>query len=215
MTTLAVIGATGYAGGHITDEALRRGHEVVGVSRTASREAARHGLTARAGSITDATLLDDLARQASTVVVAVRAASDGTALLPGLVPALLNASVRHGARLGFVGGAASLRVAPGGPALIDTPDFPEEYKPEARAHVSVLEILRAAEDQADWFYVSPSAMFGAEAPGERTGSFRTGDDVLLSDAQGGSTISGADYAIAFLDEIERPAHHRTRFTVGY
>jgi hypothetical protein len=99
--------------------------------------------------------------------------------------------------------------------VIDSPDFPTEAKPEASAHAAVLEQLRNSSSDVDWFYVSPAMGFGSWAPGERTGTYRVGDDVLLTDANGKSEISGADYANAIVGEIERPAHRRARFTVAY
>jgi putative NADH-flavin reductase len=108
-----------------------------------------------------------------------------------------------------VGGAGSLEVAPG-KRLIDQPDFPEAYKPEASKGGEFLDLLRS-EKQLDWTFLSPSALFVA---GERTGKFRLGKDTLLSNDKG-SSISFADYAIAMVDEIEKPAHSRQRFTVGY
>jgi putative NADH-flavin reductase len=215
MTKIAIIGATGYAGGHIKEEALQRGHQVIAVSRHATAADAAPGVEARAGSIDDRELLDAVFGDADVVIVATHGAQDGQPFLVKLVPDLLALAREHGTRLGFVGGAGSLHVSPDGPRLIDTEAFPEEYKPEASAHAQVLEALRADDSGADWFYVSPAAEFGSWAPGERTGSFRLGDDVLLSDADGHSRIGGADFAIAILDEIEQPAHRRARFTVAY
>ncbi|MET7477036.1 NAD(P)H-binding protein [Streptomyces sp. NPDC005648] len=214
MAIITVFGATGYAGGHITDEALRRGHEIIAVNRTGSAEA-RPGVTPVAGSIDDEALVRDLAAKSDVVVVAVHGSVDGEPFLLPLVPSLLAAAAEGGARIGVVGGAGSLRVAEGGPRLIDTPDFPDVFKPEAGSHAQVLEQLRAADSGGDWFYVSPAAEFGSWVPGERTGTFRLGGDVLLSDADGKSFISGADYAIAFVDEIDEPTHRQARFTVAY
>jgi putative NADH-flavin reductase len=108
-----------------------------------------------------------------------------------------------------VGGAGSLFVAPD-QRLIDQPDFPAEYKPEASKGATFLEFLKTVND-LEWTFLSPSALF---VPGERTGRFRVGkDELLVSDA--GSSISFEDYAIAMVDEIERPKHIRQRFTVGY
>jgi hypothetical protein len=214
MTKLVVFGATGYAGGRITDEALRRGHSVVGVARKA--EGLPEGVEARAGSMHDAGFVADVTRGADVIVVATpgRADDEGRRLLDA-VPTLVDAARAAGARLSFVGGAGSLHVAEGGPRLIDTPDFPDAYKPEAGSHADVLAALRALPEDVDWFYVSPAAEFGAWNAGERTGEFRVGGDVLLSDAAGHSGISGADYAIAFVDEIDEPKHRRARFTVAY
>jgi len=87
--------------------------------------------------------------------------------------------------------------------------------PEAGGHVEVREALRATPPEVDWFYASPVANFGAHVPGERRGRYRVGGDILLADADGESAIGGEDYAIAFVDEIEKPAHRRRRFTVAY
>lgn len=213
MSKIAIIGATGYAGGHIQDEALDRGHDVIAVSRTAP-QAPGAGVEVRPGSLEDRELLAALFADADVVVVATRSTADDKPFLPALVPGLLSLAREHGTRLGFVGGAASTLVSPDGPRLLDTPGFPDAYKLEAATHAEVLDLLRADDSDADWFYASPAAMFGAHAPGERTGSYRTSDDLLLSDSDGNSNISGADFAVAILDEIERPAHRRARFHVA-
>ena len=109
-----------------------------------------------------------------------------------------------------VGGAGSLEVAPG-KKLIDTPNFPAAYKPEAGAGGVFLDLLRGEKD-IDWTFLSPSALIGA---GERTGKFRLGGDQLLTAPDGKSSISYEDYAVALVDELEKPAHSRRRFTVGY
>lgn len=114
------------------------------------------------------------------------------------------------ARLLVVGGAASLYAAPR-MRLFDSPNFPEAYRPEASAGIAFLEALRQSRE-LDWTFLSPSALF---MEGPRTGSFRLGHDDLLVGAEGKSWISFADYAIAMLDEFEKPAHSRQRFTVGY
>ena len=110
----------------------------------------------------------------------------------------------------MVGGAGSLEVAPG-VALVSTPEFPQIYKAEAEKGAAFLELLRK-EAELNWTFLSPSALFTA---GERTGQFRLGTDQLLVASDGQSSISFEDYAIALADEIERPAHVRRRFTVGY
>jgi putative NADH-flavin reductase len=109
-----------------------------------------------------------------------------------------------------VGGAGSLEVAPG-QKLVDTPTFPAAYKPEALKGGEFLQALRAEKD-LDWTFLSPSAMIAA---GQRTGKFRLGGDQLLSDENGKSSISYEDFAVAMVDELEKPAHSRRRFTVGY
>jgi uncharacterized protein len=213
MAKLVVFGATGYAGGRIGAEALRRGHEVAGVARNTG--SVPDGVDALQGSLHDEEFVAQVTKGADVVVVATPAREiDGKKLIDS-VPALARIARENGARLSFVGGAASLHVAEGGPRLFDTPEFPAEYKEEAGSHAEVLSLLREQDEDLDWFYVSPAAVFGSWAPGERTGEFRIGGDVLLTDENGESKIGGDDYAIAYVDEIEQPKHRRARFTVAY
>jgi hypothetical protein len=219
VTTIAIFGGTGYAGSAIRDEALKRGHRVISVTRSLPAGAPdTPGLEFRQGSVHDPALVDRVAAEADVVVVSIRFAPDGSGAgvkLLDAVPALTRAAAAHGTRLGVVGGAASLLVAEGGPRLIDTPEFPEQFKPEAGSAAEALEALRADTTGADWFFLSPAAGFGSYNPGQATGKYRLGGDILLTDESGKSEISGADYALAFVDEIDTPAHHRTRFTAAY
>ncbi|WP_267245267.1 NAD(P)-dependent oxidoreductase [Streptomyces sp. PR69] len=206
---LAVLGATGMAGSRIVAEALDRGHAVTGFARRHDgQEAAaeRPGLTRVTADVSAAATLE----QAVDGTDAVVSALPGRAVLP-ILDTLAGLARARQRRLLFVGGAGSL-LLPSGERVIDQPGFRDEWKPEASAHVELLDALRALPDDADWTFLSPSALF---TPGERTGVFRLGGDELLTDAEGDSRISGEDYAAALLDEIERPAHVRRRFTVGY
>jgi putative NADH-flavin reductase len=114
-------------------------------------------------------------------------------------------------RILTVGGAGSLEIAPG-KQLMDQPDFPAAYKPEAIAGREALEVWRREGDGLDWTYISPAAEI---KPGERTGKYRTTDDRLLVDDRGKSEITYEDYAVAVLDEIENPRHVGKRFGVAY
>jgi putative NADH-flavin reductase len=200
MASIVIFGGTGYAGSAIATEAERRGHSVIVVSPSDSLPPS--GVTKRQGSVSDAELVDELASGADVVLVATRAAGGE---LSQALPSLTEAAAKHGTRLGFMGGAGSLHVSEGGPRVVDLPEF----------HADVLTALRATPEDVDWFYVSPGAAFGAYNPGEATGQYRIGEDILLADADGNSTISGQDLAKAFVDEIEHPAHRRQRFTVAY
>lgn len=202
MAKIAIFGGTGYAGGHIAREAAERGHTVSVVSRSAG--------TDLHGTFDDAEFVNQVARDHDEIVIATQ--PDG--LLEAL-PTLLDGAREGGARLSFVGGAGSTLVAEGGPQLVQTPEFPDEYKAVALAHGAVLDALREDAKGADWFYVSPAAVFGAWAEGEKTGSYRVSDDVLLADAEGNSTIGGADYAKAYVDEIESRSHVNKRLHVAY
>ena len=214
MSTIVIFGGTGYAGGNIVREAVSRGHQVVSYSRTAPAEQAE-GVEYRTGSLTDDTVLAQAATDADDLVVATHGADVGGSPLVDHVARLTAAAIEHGARLSFVGGAGSLHVTKGGPRLVDTPDFHDDWKPEALSHAKVLDALRAGPQELDWFYVSPAALFGSFAPGETTGRYRLGGDELVTDAEGNSEISGTDFAKAYVDEIEQGKHPRQRFTVAH
>lgn len=214
MARIVVIGGTGYAGGHIVAEAVRRGHEVVAFSRSAP-DAPLAGAHYVQGSVLDVDAVRALVDGADVVISSLSPRGDMSDLaveaLAGVVTALTGTSTR----LGVVGGAGGSLSAPGGPRLYDL-DFPEEYKHEAKAGIDALALLEASDPSLDWFFVHPAEVFGPWAEGERTGHYRIGDDgVVVRDAEGTSTISGADFALAMIDEVERAAHHRARFTVGY
>lgn len=201
---IAIIGATGRVGTRLIDEALRRGHQVTAIARTASRLPSRAGLTTKDVDVADGAALSTALAGHDVVYSSVRFLQ---ATAEQIVRAVKAAGVP---RLLVVGGAGSLEVAPG-KALIDTPEFPEAYFAEASAGRDFLNALHS-EKALDWTFVSPAAIF---EPGERTGHFRLGKDTLLADANGKSWVSMEDFAIAFLDETEHPAHRRQRFTVGY
>jgi uncharacterized protein len=109
-----------------------------------------------------------------------------------------------------VGGAGSLEVAPG-TRLMDTPDFPAEFKAEAGQGADALAFFQSLSD-LDWAYVSPAAFIH---PGERTEHYRLGGDQLLVDENGNSEISAEDYAIAIADLLEQGAHPRERVAVAW
>ncbi len=212
MTTIAVFGATGYTGGNIATEASARGHRVVAIARNTDPLASRSDLDVRPGTLFDENFVRDVATGADVLVVALQAHGTG---LAEYIPALGRIVSENGARLGLVGGAGNLRVTQDGPRVLDTALFPEEFREDGNAHAAVMAQLRALPEDVDWFSLSPPAVYNAGNRGERTGTFRVGDDVLLVDAEGTSYISGEDYAIAFVDEIEKPTRHRTVFTVAY
>lgn len=213
MARIAVIGGTGYAGSHILAEAVRRGHTAVSVARKAPAERI-HGVTYIEGTILDAPSLTAELQGADAVVVAISPRGDMAERAVEAVLELANELSSTDTRLGVVGGAGGSLSEPGGPRLFDL-DFPEEYKAEAQTGIDILEGLRATPESLDWFFVHPAEIFGVWNPGERTGAYRVGGDVVVRDENGVSNISGADLGVAFIDEIETPKHHRERFTVGY
>ena len=212
MTRIAVIGGTGYAGGHIVAEAAERGHTVVSVARKLPAERV-DGATYVEGTLLDAPALVAELEGVEVVVFATSPRGDMAGKMRDAVTEVIR-ELPLSVRVGVVGGAGGSLVAPGGPRVIDS-GFPDEIKPEAMEAIGILEDLQADTTGREWFYIHPAGGFGAWAPGERTGSYRTGGDVIVTDDKGESFISGADFAIAVLDEIESPAHVRRRFTVGY
>ena len=201
---IALIGISGRVGSRLAAELLKRGHAVTGIARDVSNIELRPNLGLKAVDANQAESLIPFLEGHDVVVSSSRFVSTDPR---AVVAAVKKAQVP---RLMVVGGAGSLEVAPG-VALMDAPEFPEAYKPEARAGREFLEALRA-EKTLDWAFLSPSAEF---EPGERTGKYRLGGDQLLVDVQGRSWISMEDYAIAFADELENTTHSRQRFTVGY
>ncbi|MDE0547126.1 NAD(P)-dependent oxidoreductase [Microbacterium sp. C7(2022)] len=213
MTRIAVIGGTGYAGSHIVAEAVERGHTVVSVARTLPTERIE-GVTYIEGTLLDAPSLVSELTGVDVVISTVPARGDMLGQVRPNVAALVDALPAE-VRVGVIGGAGGSLVAPGGGRVVDQPSFTEEYKPEALEAIGILEDLQRTDAARDWFYVHPAGGFGAWNPGERTGEYRDGGDVLVTDADGESYISGADLAVAVIDEIERPRHSRERFAVGY
>jgi uncharacterized protein len=211
--TIALIGASGYVGSAILREALWRGHHVTAVVRNTARLIAQPGLQAIAADVLDTAALTSVLAGHAAVISAFSGHSQAQIReyygrgLRSIIAAAKQARVP---RLLVVGGAGSLDVA-SGVQLVDTPHFPAQWKQTAEGARDALNLLRQ-ERQLDWTMLSPSALLER---GIRTGKFRLGADQLLVDAAGESYISLEDYAVAMLDELERPTHSRQRFTAGY
>ncbi len=212
---VALIGATGFVGSQLLNEALNRNHEVTAIVRRTERLPVRPGLRAEAADIMDTDALAALLAGHDAVM----AAYNPDRTVPGDVfermvagaGAIIEATKKAGVkRLLVVGGAGSLEVAPGQQA-IDQPDFPPEWKGGAGGTRQFLYLLKAEPD-LDWTFLSPAAVL---QPGERTGTFRLGGDQMLVDAEGQCRISTQDYAVAMIDELENPKHTRKRFCVAY
>jgi len=213
MARIAVIGGTGYAGSHIVAEAVSRGHTVVSVARTVPAERIE-GATYIEGSLLDVPGLVSELQGVDVVVAAVPARGDMVGNVRNNIAELV-AELAENVRVGVIGGAGGSLIDEGGERLVDQPSFTEEYKPEALEAIGILEDLQSGPASRDWFYIHPAGGFGAFNPGERTGEYRIGGDVLVTDPDGESYISGPDLAVAVVDEIESPQHSRERFTVGY
>jgi uncharacterized protein len=201
---IAVVGASGNAGSRIVAELARRGHAVTAIARNPDKIAKAANVIPTQGDASDEAGLTRLLKGHDVAISSIHFLASDPAKLIGA------AKASGVGRYLVVGGAGSLEVAPG-VRLVTTPNFPPQYKAEAEKGAAFLDRL-VQEKELNWTFISPSALF---VPGERTARFRLGTDQLLTGADGKSWISFEDYAVALADEIEKPAHVRKRFTVGY
>jgi putative NADH-flavin reductase len=200
---VALIGASGQVGSRVLKELVLRGHHVQALNRHPENIPLLAGVKATAVDVGDVEALAAALKGCEAAISAVKFKDfDGQQMI---------AAMRAGGirRYLVVGGAGSLEVSPG-LLEMDNPKFPSHVRPEAQKGAAYLQQLRDSE--LDWTFLSPSRSF---VVGERTGKFRLGKDQLLFDAAGKSSISFEDYAIALVDELERPRHVKERFTVGY
>ncbi len=209
---IALYGGNGYAGEAIRAEALRRGHDVAVLSRTAKAASDDAAAQTKVGDIHDALSIDEVTLDSDVVIVSIPGYEIDGKKVADAIPALLEAAARNDARIGVVGGSGTLKVSEGGARLMDTPDFPPPALPSSLGQADVLAHLEAA-SSGRWFYVSPPLVFGARFPQEPAGAYLLGADVLIKDSQGQARLGAADLALAVLDEIEKPRHENSRFSV--
>jgi putative NADH-flavin reductase len=211
---IAVIGASGWLGGAIAREALARGHEVTAIGRDPARLASLEVTAVAHADVTDPAAIAGPVKGNDAVVVAVvDRANENWDVIPRAAAALLEALPMVGVkRLLFMGGAGSLEDE-SGVRLVDKPDFPPEYVPEALAQAEALAALRKSSGVVEWSYLSPSPML---IPGEKNGNYRVrAGDRALVDERGESRIAAGDLAAAALDELEQNRFPGQRFTAGY
>lgn len=201
---IVLAGATGNIGSRILDEALRRGHRVTGLSRDPAKLAARSGLQAKKANTAEVAAFADALKGHDAAILSVKWNEND---VHQVLDALRKAGVK---RCLFVVGAGSLLRTDGRTHfdhMAEKGIQPPTSKPAALALAEVQKVAGL-----DWTAISPPASI---QPGERTGKFRLGRDHLLEDDKGKSEISREDFAIAILDEIEKPKHIRQRFTAAY
>ena len=208
---VALYGATGKSGSRILKELVSRGHRVTAIVRNPAKLAQTGpGVDVRQDDLSDARKIAAAVDGAEAVISAYAPPQEDVDAIVGVTQRQVEAlGQKANVRLVVVGGAGGLQVAPG-VMLVDSEYLPEPYQPIARAHVKAMNVLKAS--NIDWTYLAPAAYF---EPGERTGKFRLGKDELIANAQHESRISMEDYAIALVDELEKPSHRQQRFSVGY
>ncbi|MEO5815676.1 MAG: NAD(P)H-binding protein [Gemmatimonadaceae bacterium] len=212
---LVVFGAGGNIGQHIVSEALNRQHRVTAAVRDDATILPQHNLDVVEADATQSNSVAQVSSGVDAIVSAIsprpgqdgRPASSLTTAAAALIEGARTSGVK---RLIIVGGAGSLELVPG-QQLVDQPDFPDAYKPEALAQRDALAVYRGSAGDLDWTYISPAAEI---RPGRRTGEYRiSGDQLLVNDA-GKSTISIEDFAVAVLDQLEQGAHVGERISVA-
>jgi putative NADH-flavin reductase len=205
---VVLFGATGNAGSRILQELISRGHQVTAVARNISK--LPPNVKAKQDDLSNVDTIASIIHGADAVISAYAPPQDNTDALLGVTEREIAAAKKAGnVRLIVVGGAASLEVAPG-VTLLASGHLPAQWVSIATSHEKALRMFQASD--INWTYFSPAAFF---EPGQRTGKFRLGTNTLIADSKGDSRISLEDYAIALVDELEKPTHQRARFTIGY
>ncbi|WP_345951452.1 NAD(P)-dependent oxidoreductase [Mucilaginibacter sp. PAMB04274] len=212
---IAIIGATGFVGPKVVNEALSRGHEVTAFARQPEKlDIENEMLTKQSVDVTDTDILANLMVGHDVVISTFNAGWTNPNLYSDFLKgarSIQEATKKAGIkRYIFVGGAGSLEIEPG-VQLVDTPNFPAEYKPGATSARDYLTELKN-EQELDWTFLSPAINLH---PGNRTGVYRLGTDTPVFNEAGKNDISVDDLAVALLDEVEQNRFVKKRFTLGY
>ncbi|MGH3168615.1 MAG: NAD(P)-dependent oxidoreductase [Trebonia sp.] len=215
MSRITVIGGTGYAGSAIVAEAAARGHQVTALSRSLPGAPVPNVTYVQGDATSEATLSAPI-EGADVVVAALAPRGPLAETFRDVYRTIARMADAAGVPLFVVGGYSSLRPAPGADRFVtDLSHVPAELRPEILAGAAlIIEDLPAAPATLDWVFVSPALRFGAHMPGERLGRYRLGDDVAVQPEDGGA-ISAPDYALGFVDLIEKGDRHRAQVNLGY
>ncbi|MDG4785829.1 NAD(P)H-binding protein [Micromonospora sp. WMMD1102] len=215
MSRITVLGGTGYAGSAIVAEAAARGHELTAFSRSVPADPVP-GVTYVRGDVTDQAALTSVVSTADVVVGALAPRGPLAGSFRDVYAMIARIVDAEGIPLYVVGGFSSLRPAAGAPRFVaDLSHAPAEYHDElVTVAALVSDDLPATPETLDWVFVSPAGRFGGHVRGERLGTYRVGDDVAVQPRDGGA-ISGPDYALGFVDLIEKREHHRAHLNLAY
>ena len=216
MANVLLIGATGFVGSAELNELVSRGHKVTTVVRNIEKLAKSDLVNAVKEDVANVDAIAKLAEGKDAIISAYNPGwtnPDIATLITENYPKILEAAKKSGVeRLLIVGGAGTLFCAPG-LRVVDSGAIPEEIMGGVRPLGDFYLNTLMNENDIDWIFFSPAGVFDQE--GKKTGNYRLGKDDLIVDAEGNSHISVQDYADAMVNELEKPAHHKERFTIGY
>jgi len=216
MSRITVVGGTGYAGRNVVRAAASRGHQVISFSRTIPEESERvAGVRYETGSVLDADVRARAVLGADAIVSTLSPRGELDGRIVEVDRDLTKLAAQNGTRIIIVGGFSSLRLEEGGPRLAEGGQNAPEFAAEIEQMNTILSELLQTPESVDWAFVSPAQLFGSYAPGEPLGRYRLGGEVAQFDDNGSSAISGADFAMAIVDEIEQCKHRRAHLSVAY
>ena len=216
MANVLLIGATGFVGSAVLNELVSRGHKVTAVARNTEKVAKSGLVDAVKEDVANVDAIAKLAEGKDAIISAYNPGwtnPDIATLISENYPKILSAAKKSGVeRLLIVGGAGTLFCAPG-LRVVDSGAIPEEIMGGVRPLGDFYLNTLMNENDINWVFFSPAGVFDQQ--GKKTGNYRLGKDDLIVDAEGNSHISVQDYADAMVNELEKPAHHKERFTIGY
>lgn len=216
MANVLLIGATGFVGSAVLNELVSRGHKVTAVARNVEKVAKSELLDVVKEDVANVDAIAKLAEGKDAIISAYNPGwtnPDIATLISENYPKILSAAKKSGVkRLLIVGGAGTLFCAPG-LRVVDSGAIPEEIMGGVRPLGDFYLNTLMNENDIDWVFFSPAGVFDQQ--GKKTGNYRLGKDDLIVDTEGNSHISVQDYADAMVNELEKPAHHKERFTIGY
>ncbi|GGB80630.1 NAD(P)-dependent oxidoreductase [Dyadobacter sediminis] len=215
---IALIGATGFVGSKVLEELVSRDHQVTAIARNLEKITLENELiTLKPADILNSSEVSEAVAGNDAVISAFNPGWTNPNIYKDSIEGYK--SIQEGVkqsgikRLLVVGGAGSLEVAPG-VQLVDTPDFPAEYKAGASAARDYLNLIKT-ETELDWTFLSPAIEMHPGTSGVRKGVYRTGEDNPVFNEKGRSIISAEDLAVAIADEIEQSNFVKKRFTAAY
>lgn len=216
MANVLLIGATGFVGSAVLNELVSRGHKVTAVARNVEKVAKSELVDVVKEDVANVDAIAKLAEGKDAIISAYNPGwtnPDIATLISENYPKILSAAKKSGVkRLLIVGGAGTLFCAPG-LRVVDSGAIPEEIMGGVRPLGDFYLNTLMNENDIDWVFFSPAGVFDQQ--GKKTGNYRLGKDDLIVDTDGNSHISVQDYADAMVNELEKPAHHKERFTIGY